>query len=155
MQHVRRKRTLRHSPRGIQAHEVAGPGVERGLRDRRVREAANEQAVLVVLDDVTRGGLGAADEADAAEDGGVRVGGVEGLLDVEAVLDEDEGCVGVVFGEGGGYEAGGGGWDVWDVFGCEDDVVVGWEVFFFEVRDCVADCDTVSYESARVRDGVA
>lgn len=66
--------------------------------------------------------LGYADERDAREDdvGGER--GDERDLDVDPVLDEEDG--GMADGDGGRDELEDRGGDVWGVFGCEDDEIV-------------------------------
>lgn len=66
-------------------------------------------------------------------------------------MDEDEGGVGVCRRQRGADEGGGSGRDVRDVFGSEDDVVVGREVFFFDVGNRVA--DLMLYVSMLVVDG--
>lgn len=63
----------------------------------------------------------------------------EGLLDVETVLQEDERGVGVGGRESGRNEVGGGGRDVGDILGGEEDVVVGGQGFLGYVGDGVAD----------------
>jgi hypothetical protein len=60
-----------------------------------MRKRANEQFVRLVVHDVAGRRFGAADEGYAGEDGGRGVCGVEGLFDIEPVLYEDEGSVGV------------------------------------------------------------
>jgi hypothetical protein len=67
------------------------------------------------------------------------VGCEEGLFDVEAVLKEDEGAVGVGWGESRKNEIDGEG-DVRDVFGCEHDVVVWREGLGDDFGGCIADC---------------
>lgn len=60
-------------------------------------------------------------------------------MNVEAVLEEDEGCVGVLLGQGGEDQIDGCGGDVRDVFCGEDDEVVWVQVLLNDVGDGVAD----------------
>lgn len=65
--------------------------------------------------------------------------GEEGLFDVEAVLQEDEGGVRVIFWQCGKDKVDDCWWDVGDVFGGEEDKVVWREIFSSDVGDGVAD----------------
>ena len=118
--------------------EGLGTGFEGGGRVRQ-RKGRDEQSVTVVLHNVAWLGLCASNQTDAAQDDGVWEGSLEGLLDVEAVLDEDEGGVGVVRGEGGRDELGERGRDIGGVFCGKDYVVVWVQAFFFDIRNGVED----------------
>ena len=104
-----------------------------------MRKGADEEAVGVRVDDCAGVGFFGADHGDGGEEGGGWVGGLEGEVDVEAVLEEDEGGVGVGWGQGGGDEGRGGGGDVRGGFGAEEEIVVGGEVFLGDVGDGGAD----------------
>jgi hypothetical protein len=56
---------------------------------------ANEKFVRLVMHDVAGRRFRAADEGYAGENGGRGICGVEGLFNIEPVLYEDEGSVGV------------------------------------------------------------
>lgn len=100
-----------------------------------MREGADEEAIWVRVDDYAGGDFFGADHGDCGEERGGGVRGLEGEVDVEAVLEEDERGVGVCWGEGGGDEGGEGGRDVRGGFGAEEEVVVGGEVFGGERGD--------------------
>lgn len=103
----------------VEAHEVAGGG---GFLEARgqvgVVEGADYEGVVEVVFDFARERFVRADHADAGEEGGGGEGGEEGGFDVQAVLEEEDGCVGR--GYGGADEGGQGRGDVRGVFGGED-----------------------------------
>jgi hypothetical protein len=64
----------------------------------------------------------------------------EWFLDVEAILQEDEGCVCIVLGQRGQDEVDDCGRDIRNILGGEEDVIIWWEVFGSDAGDGFADC---------------
>lgn len=95
MQYVGGEGALRFAGRTVQLYEFLRAGFQGRGGDRGGREGPDEEAVWVVLDDLTGREFCAADEGDSREDWSVWVRIEEGLFDVEAVLEEDERRVGV------------------------------------------------------------
>ena len=59
---------------------------------------------------------------------------------MEAILEEDEGRVGVGSGQGGCDEIDNCRWNIRNVLCAEKDVVIRWERLFGDIRDGIADC---------------
>jgi hypothetical protein len=62
----------------------------------------------------------------------------ERLFDVEAILEEQEGGLAAILGKCRGDKIDSCRWNVGNVFGAEDDIVVWRYAFFYEVGDGVA-----------------
>lgn len=131
---------LRSSRCAVPGYEVLrcdGSGVVNGGIG--MRKCAQDEAVGIRVYDHAWTDLFRPNHRDGGEEGGGRVGSYEGAVDVEAILEEDEGGVGVACGKRGGDEGREGGRDVWGGFGAEEEVVVRRKVFGGEVRDGGAD----------------
>lgn len=103
-------------------------------------ERANEQSIRLVLNYVTREWLGTANKGDSRKNDRLRSWLQKRFLDVQTILEEDQGRVSVIFWQSGGDQVEGSGPNVWYAFSANNDIVVRWEALGGDVWDGIADC---------------
>lgn len=127
--------TLGLSASGVDAHEILGCLLLDGRVEIGIAEWTEDNLVVVVVLNDAVGDLVRADHTDAREDGVLREALEQRPFDVEAILDEYDGCVSGC--DRRRDEVGKGRRDVGDVLGGADDVVEGLNRVFLDVGDAV------------------
>ena len=122
----------------VESDKVLCPTLGNSRVDVGCWKGANEKSVAFILYDMTGRGFSATNHRDTRENGDIGMRPQKGLLNVEAILEEDECCAAAILWQGWSHEFFSSGCDVRDVFCAENDVVVRLEILFFEVRDSVA-----------------
>jgi|SRR5690242_21682440 len=103
-------------------------------------ERANEQSIRLVLNNVTREWLSTANKGHSRKNDRLRSWLQKGFLDVQTILEEDQGRVSVLFWQSGGDQVEGGGPNVWYAFCTDNNIIVRWEALGGDVWDGIANC---------------
>lgn len=128
------------APRGVDIAKFPRFAVLNGRIEVRVAKGADEQLVAVFVEDLGGRELVAAAEAGAREDDVLGECDQQGLVDVEAVLDQHD--HGVSRGDGWPDQFCDGGGDVGVVLGGTEDVFVWLDVVFCDVGDVLEDWES-------------